>query len=79
MKTIKYLSVIIVITFIKCTPVKEFNMLEPPIVIVGKSESSVTIVDVNNNYVTISSDFALGRSLINSYNKGDTIIYNSTK
>ncbi len=59
-----------------CDPIYKFERLKPPIVVVAKDTSgSITLIDKNNEYVTLPKGYYLANTLSNSYAIGDTILY----
>lgn len=61
---------------------KKINKLIPPVIVFAKSKlqkedhkSFIILIDSSNQITTFKGENALGRSLIDTYGVGDTIIY----
>jgi hypothetical protein len=80
MKTIKYLFVLVAITFLLSScdlvsnPGRKFDKMEPPIILVAESpKGAVTVCDSRGAYVTFGEEYYLAQTISASYNKGDTL------
>jgi len=61
---------------LSCDPIYKFEKMDTPIIVVGKDTSGcITLIDCNNEYVTIPNTYYLARTLTNTYSIGDTLLY----
>lgn len=76
MKTKLFLLAIISLILFSCDPADKFYNAKKPMVVVAIGKlGGVTVVDSNNEYITIPSYYYLAQTLSNSYNVGDTILF----
>ena len=75
MKTKIFLFAVL-FSLLSCSPADQFYGSKSPLVIVAISKKgSVTVINSNNEYITIPHDYYLAETLSNSYSVGDTILF----